>query len=299
MATITAQMVKDLRTSTGAGMMDCKKALNEADGDMDKAVVILREKGIAKAAKKSDRVASEGAISVKVSPDYSKAVVCEINSETDFVAKNDNFISLVNETTNYILNSSYNTTKEFMDGEINGTKVSEYMIQKMQIIGEKIDFRRFKKITCGDDSVVNGYLHSNGKVGVIVSAKTSNKDAVIPFLKDVAMHVAAMNPIYLQASDINDDVIEKEKEIAKVQLINEGKPENMIDKIIPGKIKKFSEENSLITQKFIKDDKLTVAQALKNISADATITSFFRFELGDGIEKVEQDFASEVASQLA
>ena len=302
---ITAADVKKLREATGAGMMDCKKALQEANGDFDKAVEILRKKGIAKAAKKADRVASEGAITVEISPDYKCATITEINSETDFVAQNDNFKELVKKATKHIHVSEIDTVEDLMQTEIDGVKFEEFMKAQIAKIGENIVVRRFDKICVEGNGVVNGYVHMGGKIGVIVAATCDKEevcDAIKDLLKDIAMHIAAMNPKYLDESAIPESVLEKEREIARAQLEKEGKPANIIEKIIPGKIKKFIEENTLLGQKFVKDDKKTVKQVLdeaaKAAGGTAKIIQFVRYELGEGIEKKQEDFASEVAAQM-
>ncbi len=302
---VTAAQVKELRERTGAGMMDCKKALQESGGDMDKAIEILRKKGIAKAAKKADRVASEGTIAVEVSPDYKCATIVEVNSETDFVAKNENFKTLVDTIKKHISESEIESVEELYKTTIDGATFEEFMKAEIAKIGENIVVRRFDRICVEGNGVVNGYLHMGGKIGVIVAAvcdKPQVCDAIKDLLKDIAMHIAAMNPKYLDESEIPAEVIEKEKEIAAAQLIKEGKPENIIEKIIPGKIKKFIEENTLLGQKFVKDDKKTVKQVLdeaaKAAGGEAKIVRFVRFELGEGIEKKQDDFAAEVAAQM-
>jgi len=302
---ISAAEVKKLRTMTGAGMMDCKKALQEAQGDMDKAVEILRKKGMAKAAKKADRVASEGAVTVEISDDFKCATISEINSETDFVAQNDNFKELVKKATKHIHVTAAESVEDLLQTEIDGVKFEEFMKAEIAKIGENIVVRRFDKICVEGNGVVNGYLHMGGKIGVIVAATCENGevcDAIKDLLKDIAMHIAAMNPKYLDESAIPESVIEKEKEIAKAQLEKEGKPANIIEKIIPGKIKKFVEENTLLGQKFVKDDKKSVKQVLdeaaKAAGGTAKIIQFVRYELGEGIEKKQEDFAAEVAAQM-
>jgi elongation factor Ts len=302
---VTAAQVKELRERTGAGMMDCKKALQEANGDMEKAIEILRKKGIAKAAKKADRVASEGTIAVEVSDDFKCATIVEVNSETDFVAKNENFKNLVQTIKKHIASNDVKSVEELYKTTIDGVTFEEFMKAEIAKIGENIVVRRFDKICDNGEAVVNGYLHMGGKIGVIVAAKCDKSEAcesIKDLLKDIAMHIAAMNPRYLDESSIPSDVIEKEKEIAKAQLLKEGKPENIIEKIIPGKIKKFIEENTLLGQKFVKDDKKSVKQVLdeaaKASGAKADIINFIRYELGEGIEKKQDDFAAEVAAQM-
>jgi len=302
---VSAAEVKKLRTMTGAGMMDCKKALQEAQGDMDKAVEILRKKGMAKATKKADRIASEGAVTVEISDDFKCATISEINSETDFVAQNDNFKELVKKATKHIHVTAPESVEDLLQTEIDGVKFEEFMKAEIAKIGENIVVRRFDKICVEGSGVVNGYLHMGGKIGVIVAATCENGevcDAIKDLLKDIAMHIAAMNPKYLDESAIPESVIDKEKEIAKAQLEKEGKPANIIEKIIPGKIKKFVEENTLLGQKFVKDDKKSVKQVLdetaKAAGGTVKIIQFVRYELGEGIEKKQEDFAAEVAAQM-
>ena len=302
---ITAAQVKELRERTGAGMMDCKKALQEAGGDMEKAIEILRKKGIAKAAKKADRVASEGTIAVEVSEDGKCATIVEVNSETDFVAKNENFKALVEKVKGHIAASEVKTVEELYATTIDGVTFEEYMKEEIAKIGENIVVRRFDRICVDGPGAVAGYLHMGGKIGVIVAAACDSEktcEAIRPLLKDIAMHIAAMNPKYLDEAAIPADVIEKEKEIAAAQLEKEGKPANIIEKIIPGKIKKFVEENTLLGQKFVKDDKKSVQQILeeaaKAVGGTAKIIKFVRYELGEGIEKKQDDFAAEVAAQM-
>ncbi len=302
---ISAAEVKKLREITGAGMMDCKKALQEAEGDMDKAVEILRKKGIAKAAKKADRVASEGAVTVEISDDFKCATISEINSETDFVAQNDNFKELVKKATRHIHVTSPEGVEDLLQTEIDGVKFEEFMKAQIAKIGENIVVRRFDRICLEGNGVVNGYLHMGGKIGVIVAAtcdKPEVCDSIKELLKDIAMHIAAMNPKYLDESAVPQNVLEKEAEIARAQLAKEGKPENIIEKIIPGKIKKFIEENTLLGQKFVKDDKKSVKEVLeaaaKAAGGSAKIVEFVRYELGEGIEKKQDDFAAEVAAQM-
>lgn len=303
---VTAAMVKELRTATDAPMMDCKKALTECEGDFEKAAEWLREKGISKAAKKADRVAAEGAIGLKVSDTFAAATIVEVNSETDFVAKNEGFQKLLGTTTHQIFTTGVETVEALNESDYEDNKFSEHFTESVARIGEKIEVRRFVTLNAGENGVVNGYLHSNGRVGVIIAAECDSKktaEAVAPMLKNIAMHVAAMNPKYLNEEAVPADVIAKEEEIAKVQLLEEGKPENMIDKIVPGKIKRFMADNTLVNQKFVMDDKLTVAQALaaeaKTHGGTAELVQFIRLEVGEGIEKKADDFAAEVAAQIS
>ncbi len=305
MANITAAMVKELRELTGAGMMDCKKALVETEGDIDAAIELLRKKGLGKAAKKSDRLASEGLITVVVSDDYKKATISEINSETDFVAKNENFISMTKKATRHMQESDVVTTEELLKTEIDGTPFEEYINIQIATIGENLVVRRFTTLKAGENGVVNGYCHSNGRVGVILAAKCDSEktcEGARELLKNIAMHAAAMNPQYLSEDQIPAEVLSKEEEIAKEQLKKEGKPEKIWDKILPGKIAKFKSDNTLLGQKFVMDDKKTVQEVIdekaKELGGKIELVEYVRYELGEGLEKKADDFASEVAAQL-
>jgi elongation factor Ts len=303
---ITAGLVKELREMTGAGMMDCKKALSETDGDIDAAVEVLRKKGLGKAAKKSDRLASEGLVNVEICADFKKATISEVNSETDFVAKNEDFINLTKDTTAHIQSESVENVEDLMKTTINGTSFEEYFNSKIAKIGENLVVRRFATIATEGTGVVNGYCHSNGRVAVIVAANCDSEataEGMRDMLKDVAMHAAAMSPKYLKQSDVPEEELAKEKEIAIELLKKENKPEKIWDNILKGKMAKYQNENSLVGQSFVKDDKKTVAQALeakaKELGGTVELVDYIRFELGEGLEKKACDFASEVAAQLA
>ena len=292
MANFGPKDIKKLREMTDAGMMDCKQALAATDGDMEKAVEWLRKKGLGAAAKKADKVAAEGVIAIKT--DGNKAIMLEVNSQTDFVAKNDKFQSFVNEVLEHVIANDFDTVEDINNSEINGQPFSEYLALQIATIGENLVVRRYAKVV--SNGSIGSYVHANGKVGVIVASDT---EGVEDTLKNIAMHAAAMNPKYLNEETVPADVIEKEKEIAKEQLIKEGKPEAILDKILPGKIKRFMQDNTLENQKFVMDDKISVAEALKQANKDAKLTEYVRFELGEGIEKIEEDFAAEVAKQMA
>ena len=287
----TAKDVKDLREKTGAGMMDCKKALQESDGDMDKAIDWLREKGISKAAKKESRIAAEGLSKVLV--DGNKAVILEVNSETDFVAKNEEFTNFVDELAKVLLNNAPKNMDEANELDMNGSKVSDALIALIAKIGEKISFRRFEIIEKTDDQVFGIYNHQNlGKINVITVLDGSNEEVA----RDVAMHVAAMNPGYVSREDVPEDVLEHEKEVAKNQAIEMGKPENIAIKMVDGRINKYYKEVCLLEQEFIKDPDVDVETYVKNNGSK--IISVVRFEVGEGIEKRQDDFASEVMNQI-
>jgi elongation factor Ts len=303
---VTAGLVKELREMTGAGMMDCKKALSETNGNIDEAVEVLRKKGLGKAAKKSDRLASEGLVTVEVNADFTKATMSEINSETDFVAKNDEFINLTKDTTCHIQAESVESVEDLMKTTINGTVFEEYFNTKVATIGENLVVRRFATVSADGTGVVNGYCHSNGRVAVIVAANcdsAATAEGMRDLLKDVSMHAAAMSPKYLKQDEVPADVLEKEKEIAIELLKKENKPEKIWDNILKGKMAKYKNENSLLGQSFVKDDKKTVSQVLearaKELGGTVELVEYVRFELGEGLEKKACDFAEEVAAQLS
>ncbi|MGL6115472.1 translation elongation factor Ts [Cetobacterium sp. SF1] len=295
MAVITAGLVKELRERTGAGMMDCKKALTEVEGDIEKAIDYLREKGIAKAAKKSGRTAAEGLIFDGVSADHKAAVVLEFNSETDFVAKNDEFKALGHKLVEVALQPSVNTLEELNAYVLeNGKTVETTVTELIAKIGENMSIRRFEKVT-SEEGFVTTYNHLGGKLGVIVAMTGEATEANVVKAKDIAMHVAAMDPKYLDRSVVTTDDLEREREIARHQLEQEGKPAQIIEKILVGKMNKFYEENCLVDQIFVKaENKETVAQ----YAGDMKVVSFTRYKVGEGIEKEAVDFAAEVAAQI-
>ena len=295
MAVITAGLVKELRERTGAGMMDCKKALTEMDGDIEKAIDYLREKGIAKAAKKSGRTAAEGLIFDGVSADHKTAVVLEFNSETDFVAKNEEFKALGHKLVEVALQPSVNTLEELKVYVLeNGKTVETVVTDLIAKIGENMSVRRFEKVTA-EEGFVTTYNHLGGKLGVIVAMTGEATEANVVKAKDIAMHVAAMDPKYLDRSVVTTDDLDREREIARHQLEQEGKPAQIIEKILVGKMNKFYEENCLVDQIFVKaENKETVAQ----YAGDMKVVSFARYKVGEGIEKAAVDFAAEVAAQI-
>ena len=350
MEAVTAAMVKELRASTDAPMMDCKKVLVEADGDMAKATELLKARGIAKAAKKADRVAAEGLAGIVIADDYSKATVIEINSETDFVAQNEGFQKLVKDTAEEIFNNQPADVAAF-----NASAFGEKFQAEVIKIGEKIELRRFATLTADATTSLNGYIHSNTRIAVIAVAKCDSEktaEALRPFMKQVAMHASAMKPTtlsykdldpayvasetvgrievikkenielgrlkkplknvptYVSMSQLTEEVLASAEADIKATLKEQGKPEKIWDKIVPGSLARFISDNStldkeqcLLDQNFVMDDKLTVAQAVekaaKAAGGTAEITEFVRFEVGDGIEKKEDDFAAEVAAQMA
>lgn len=301
---VTAQMVKELREMTGAGMMDCKKVLVETDGDMDKAVELLREKGLAKAAKKAGRVAAMGLVKTAFAADGKAAAIVEVNSETDFVAKNEDFVTFVETLAQMALENDAADMDAFLAlpyGD-EGT-VQDALTNKIATIGENMSIRRFEK-QAEEGVVYTGYIHGNGQIGVIVGLKTdATAEEIAVTGKDVAMQVASMNPKFLDESQVDPAWLEGEKEIAKQQLLNEGKKPELLDRIIPGKVKAILKEVCLVDQKFVKNGDLTVKQyvdeAAKEIGKSMAVASMTRYEVGEGIEKKEEDFAAEVAAQQA
>ncbi len=296
----TAQDVKALREKTGCGMMDCKKALVEADGDMDKAVDILREQGLAKVAKKASRIAAEGVAFATTSADNKVGVVVEVNAETDFVAKNADFMAFVETVAKTIIENNPADIDALMACKADGADmtVDELLTEKIQVIGENIKIRRFTRF----EGACVSYVHAGGKIGVLVNFDTDlgDKDEFVVCGKDVAMQIAALGTQYLNRDDVPAEVVEHEKEVMKAEVINSGKPEAIADKIVMGKINKFYKENCLVDQEFVKDNKQTVKQYVdsvaKSLGGAITIKQFVRFEKGEGLEKRQDDFAAEVAS---
>lgn len=299
---VTASMVKELRERTGAGMMDCKKILVEADGDMDKAIELLREKGLAKAAKKAGRVAAQGLVKYAISEDGTKAAMVEVNSETDFVAKNEEFIDFVEGLAKLALEKDADSLEAFLALPFEGATVQEVLTEKIAKIGENMNMRRFVKMA--EDGVKYvGYLHGNGKIGAIVGLATDADVAEVSVCgRDVAMQVASMNPKFLDESQVDPEYLENEKKILMQQAINEGKPADIVEKMVVGRLKKELKETCLVEQKFVKDGDLSVAAYVENVAKEigkpAKIASMARYEVGEGIEKKEENFAEEVAKQM-
>lgn len=291
---ITAKMVKELREMTGAGMMDCKKALQENEGNFDKAIDYLREKGMAKAVKKAGRIAAEGLVFDGVTADHKTAVVIEFNAETDFVAKNDEFKNFGKLLVETALNNPVSTVKELKAVKLeDGTTIEEKLVALIAKIGENMNIRRMEKVTT--TGFVTTYNHLGGKLGVIVEMSADMTPERLERAKGIAMHVAAMNPSFLNSSEVTPEVLEHEKEIARKQLEMEGKPAKIIENILVGKMRKFYEENCLVDQIYVKaEDKETVAK----FAGDMTVLSFTRYKVGEGIEKKVEDFAAEVAAQI-
>ncbi len=352
---VTAAMVKELRQATEAPMMDCKKALTQCDGNMEKAAEWLKERGVAKSAKKADRIAAEGSIGFKVSSDFKTASLVEVNSETDFVAQNDGFKDLVAKTVTQVFNTKCNDAAALRETELDGSTFSAYFDQAVAKIGEKIEYRRLNTLSVDENSVVNGYVHSNTRIGVIVaiecdSAKTAA--ALASVAKQVAMHASAMKPTtlsykdfdadyvaaetkgrieaikteneerarlkkplinvpqYISMSQLTEDVLAQAEADIKATLKEQGKPEKIWDKIVPGQLARFiadnttlDKEQALLDQNYVLDDKMNVAEAVaaagKAAGGTASISAFIRLEVGEGIEKKVDDFAAEVAAQMA
>ncbi len=305
MAVITAKMVQELREKTGAGPMDCKKALTESEADMDKAVKILREKGLAAAANRSSKTAAEGLI--RVLSNATTAVIAEINCETDFVTRNENFIQFVDNTTAFILESKSKSIDCLNSKEIKGVKFSEQLAEFAAKIGENIKVRRFNIFELSANESFASYLHGGGKIGVLLKyslSDISKKDesAIKEFAKDLCMQIAAAEPKYITAEDVTKDDLDNERSIYVQQMKNEGKPEQIINKIVEGKIVKYYEQVCLVDQVFIKDQtkkiKDIIVEIAKQTGAALTPIQFLRFKVGEGIEKKVVDFAAEVQAQL-
>ena len=287
----SASDVKALREKTGAGMLDCKKALNETKGNIEAAIDWLREKGIAKATKKSDRIAAEGLSQIFIN--QNKAIVLEVNSETDFVSRNEEFKNFVNTLGEALLNSNVKTMEEALELETKDGKVSELVTQITAKIGEKISFRRFEVVEKTNEENFGSYLHMGGKIASLVKISGGNENVA----KDVAMHAAAMRPLYLNEASVPSEVLKREKEIMRQELLNEGKPADKIENILVGKVRKYYEEVCLENQIFVKaENKETVGKYLENNGAK--LVSMTRFEVGEGIEKRQENFAEEVMNQI-
>lgn len=289
---ITAQMVKELREKTGAGMMDCKKALTETNGDMDKAIDFLREKGIAKAAKKADRIAAEGLTSI--STEGNDAVILEVNSETDFVAKNEGFQALVKELAAHLLKNKPASVEEALTQTMeNGATVADHINAAIAKIGEKLTLRRFAILSKTDNDAFGAYLHMGGRISVLtVLEGSTDADAA----KDVAMHIAALNPKYVSRDQVSQEEVEHERQVLTQQALNEGKPAKIVEKMVEGRLGKYFEEVCVLDQAFVKNPDQKVRQFVE--SKGAKLREFVRYEVGEGIEKREDNFAEEVMNQV-
>ena len=287
---ISASLVKELREKTGAGMLDCKKALEANNGNIDASIDWLREKGISKAAKKADRIAAEGVASILI--EGNKAAIIEVNSETDFVAKNEEFKSLVNTILKTIINTDVKTVEEAENLETEEGTIKDLIVAKTAKIGEKLSFRRLNVLTKTDNESFGDYIHMGGKIAVLIKVE----NASVEVAKDVAMHAAAMRPVYVSKSDVPEEEVAKEREVLKEQAINEGKPAEIAEKMVEGRIRKFYEEICLEEQSFVKDSDLKVREYVKNNGG--VISTMVRYEVGEGMEKREENFAEEVAKQM-
>ena len=289
MTSITAGMVKELRERTGLGMMDCKKALSDADGNMEKAIEDLRKASGLKAAKKANRVAAEGVVMTKVAEDGNYGVIIEVNSETDFVARDDNFLSFAEQALVSSFEASQASVEELLEKGLEESR--QALVQK---IGENVNLRRLKRLNFenANQGIVESYVHNNSKIGVLISLKGGDE----ALAKDIAMHIAAVNPMVVRPEDVPEEILTKESEIYSAQARESGKPEEIVEKMISGRLRKFVAEVSLLEQQFVKDPEIKICDLLKEVGAD--VVQFVRYEVGEGIEKEEGDFAAEVAAQL-
>lgn len=308
MAEISAAIVKELRERTGAGMMDCKKALSETNGDLEKAIEYLREKGLAAAAKKAGRIAAEGLVNAYIANDKKVGVLVEVNCETDFVAKNPDFQQFVQDLALAIAEKAPASNDELAKVKLaGGATVAETVTNLVAKIGENMNVRRFERFECQENKMVDSYIHMGGKIGVLIECSFSKKETAgnpefLALVKDLAMQVAAAKPEYVRREEVPADVLEREKAIYKAQAMNEGKPEAIAEKIMVGRLDKFYKEVCILEQLFIKDSNLTITKLLQDINAklgeNITVNRFARFEKGEGLEKRQDDFASEVMSQI-
>lgn len=287
---VDAQLVKVLREKTGAGMLDCKKAIEETGGDIDKAIDYLREKGIAKAAKKADRIAAEGLTSFEISGD--KAVIFEINSETDFVAKNQEFLTLLDTVGKILINSHATDLDSALALPSNEGTLADLVVSATSRIGERINLRRVEFLTKDSNHVFGAYKHMGGRISSLALLKGGSEQVA----KDIAMHVAAQNPLYLDESQISESFIAHEREVLRTEALNEGKPEAIVDKMVEGRLNKTLKELSLVHQPFVKNPDQTISDFVK--AAGASVVKFVRLEVGEGIEKKQGDFAEEVKAQM-
>ena len=303
MANISAQLVKELREMTGSKMMDCKKALVETDGDIEKAVEFLREKGLSDAAKKSSRVAAEGVVKTYISEDKKSGAVLEFNCETDFVALNDEFVAFADKLAKIVVENSITTVEELLNEKFDGeTVVSESLKALIAKLGENMSVRRFTKFSI-ENGVVKSYIHGGGRIGVLVEVACDKSSEVLDEVgKEVCMQIAASNPLFLSKDDVDTESMEKEKEIYRVQALNEGKPEKIVDKMVIGRINKYFKEVCLLEQPWVKDGDKSINKFLeeksKEVGSPITVTRFVRYERGEGIEVEKVDFAEEVARQI-
>ncbi|MSN24539.1 MAG: elongation factor Ts [Geobacter sp.] len=305
---VSAAQISELRKSTGAGMLDCKKALEETGGNFDQAVDFLRTKGLAAASKKSGRAATEGMVVAAISAGGNKGVLVEINSETDFVAKNDKFQAFVKDVANHVLQAGPTTVEELFAQAYVGDSsktIQTLLSEAISVIGENMQIRRFSTFEVSGAGAIGSYIHAGGKIGVLVEATCDNEAAAkderfAAFVKDVAMHCAAASPLYVKRDEVDADVLEREKDVYRAKARETGKPENIIDKIIDGQVNKFYTDICLLEQQFVKDTDKSIqqyaAETGKALGTAITVTRFAKFVLGEGLEKKESDFAAEVAA---
>lgn len=303
MANISAQLVKELREMTGSKMMDCKKALVETDGNIEKAVEFLREKGLADASKKSGRVAAEGIVKTYISDDKKSGAVLEFNCETDFVALNEEFIGFADKLAKIVVETSVTTVEEILNQKVDGESiVSESLKALIAKLGENMSVRRFTKFSI-ENGIVKSYIHGGGRIGVLVEVACDKDSEVLDEVaKEVCMQIAAANPLFLSKDDVDTESMEKEKEIYRVQALNEGKPENIVEKMVVGRINKYFKEVCLLEQPWVKDADKSITKFVeeksKEVGSPITVTRFVRYERGEGIEVEKVDFAEEVARQI-
>ncbi|WP_297436799.1 translation elongation factor Ts [uncultured Clostridium sp.] len=300
---ITAKMVKELREKTGAGMMDCKKALTEAGGDIDRAGDVLRERGLAAAAKKSGRIAAEGIIKTYISEDKKSGVILELNCETDFVAINEDFVGLSEVIAKLILAGNFASVEEVLAAEVDGQTVQATLTELIAKIGENMNLRRFEKFSV-ESGTVKDYIHGAGRIGVLVELSCATESVEVENLaKEICMQIAAVNPVCISEAEIDQAILTKEREVLTAQALNEGKPEKIVAKMVEGRIKKYLKEICLLDQVWVKDGEMTIAKLVeaksKEVGSPITVTKFMRFERGEGIEKAEENFAEEVAKMGA
>lgn len=295
---ITAAQVKELRQKTGVGMMECKKALTENEGDLEKAIVWLRERGLSRAAKKADRVTAEGLVKVAIADNGKAGALVELNCETDFVSKNEDFLKFADDVAALALEHKVSDLDALKGLDLGGQTVGDTLTHLIARIGENLNLRRVQHLEVGS-GVVSGYSHMGGKIGSLVAIESEGEsDALVELGKDVAMHIAAAAPRYLDSTSVNTAELDQEKEIAKKKLLEENKPEHLIEKILIGQVQKFYKEVCLVDQAFIKDPNLSVQKLVESTVKGSKVAAFARFQLGEGIEKKQENFADEVAAQL-
>jgi elongation factor Ts len=300
---ITAKMVAELRERTGSGMMDCKKALTQTDGDIEKAIEVLREKGLAAAAKKAGRIAAEGLVATYIVEDQSVGAIVEFNCETDFVAQNKDFIEMSKNLAKQVALSNFNNVEELLEDkyiENNTVTVKEAITALIAKLGENIHLRRFNKLVA-TNGVVQGYIHGGGRIGVIVNVEGGTSEGIKEVAKELTLQIAATNPLFLNKEDVDNVSLEKEKEIYRQQALNEGKPEKIVEKMVEGRVQKYYKEVCLIEQLWIRDQDFTIRKFIDNkskeIGTEIKVNKFVRYEKGEGIEKKEENFAEEVMKQ--